>query len=124
MLERLSGSSPFFFSCFGCTSGPDRFLRQRHWKTNEVLGKIVRSAGPNKEYWQANFHRPDLLSAIAANVPLSCVHFNKQLAGIKVVEKDGSEVTRLVFEDGENVEADLVIGADGLRSVRDFPLGY
>ena len=84
----------------------------------------MRSAGPNKEYWQANFHRPDLLSAIAANVPLSCVHFNKQLAGIKVVEKDGSEVTRLVFEDGENVEADLVIGADGLRSVRDFPLGY
>jgi salicylate hydroxylase len=47
-------------------------------------------------------------------VPPEAIKLNKKLV---VLEDEGDKGVRLEFEDGETVIADLVIGADGIRSV-------
>ena len=65
-------------------------------------------------------HRGELHAALLAAVPRSRVHF-----GRRVVDVDADRAgARLAFEDASTAEADLVVGADGIRSrVRDVLLG-
>ena len=64
-------------------------------------------------------HRADLLDALRAPLPDAAVRLRKALVGYD----DGRRV-RARFNDGTEVEADLLVGADGLRSaVRDALLG-
>jgi salicylate hydroxylase len=55
------------------------------------------------------FHRADLHQVLADALPPDVIHTGHRLAEV--------EQNRLVFEDGAEVEASVVIGADGLRSV-------
>jgi salicylate hydroxylase/6-hydroxynicotinate 3-monooxygenase len=65
-------------------------------------------------------HRGDLHEALAAIVPAECVHLGKKLASVTV---RGPRV-ELTFTDGSAVEAEAVIGADGVHSlVRDHVVG-
>ena len=59
------------------------------------------------------FHRADLLDALASKLDRSAVHLGHRLAAI---EERGDGVL-LTFDNGEQVEAAYVIGADGVRSV-------
>jgi salicylate hydroxylase len=59
------------------------------------------------------FHRADLLDALASGLDRSAIHTGHRLTGI---EERGDRVM-LAFENGAHVEADIVIGADGVRSV-------
>jgi len=59
------------------------------------------------------FHRADLLDALASGLDLSAIHLGHRLTGVE--EKDNGVV--LVFANGNRVEAESVIGADGVRSV-------
>ena len=59
------------------------------------------------------FHRADLIEALAESLDPASVHLGHRLAGLQERE-DG---VRLSFADGTSVEADIVIGADGVRSV-------
>jgi 6-hydroxynicotinate 3-monooxygenase len=65
-------------------------------------------------------HRGDLHAALAAIVPADCVRLGKKLSAI-----DAREVrAQLSFTDGTEVEADAVIGADGVHSlIRDYVAG-
>jgi len=58
-------------------------------------------------------HRADLLDSVKRAVPADAVRLGKRLDGC-VVSADG---VRLDFADGERVEADVLIGADGIHSV-------
>jgi len=58
-------------------------------------------------------HRSDLHSLLAAAVPASCIEASKRCAGIEL----GDDTVELTFADGTRAEADLVVGADGIRSV-------
>ena len=58
-------------------------------------------------------HRGDLHEALAAIVPAECVHLGKKLSSIAV---RGSRI-ELTFADGSEIEADAVIGADGVHSL-------
>jgi hypothetical protein len=60
-----------------------------------------------------SFHRADLLDALASGLEQRAVHLGHRLAGI---EERGAGVI-LIFANGARVEADYVIGADGVRSV-------
>jgi salicylate hydroxylase/6-hydroxynicotinate 3-monooxygenase len=61
-------------------------------------------------------HRGDLHEALVSIVPEACVHLGKKLIAI---DARGARV-ELCFSDGSEVEADAVIGADGVHSlVRD-----
>jgi salicylate hydroxylase len=59
------------------------------------------------------FHRADLLDALASGLDRSAIHLGHRLTGI---EERGDRVA-LAFANGARVEAEYVIGADGVRSV-------
>jgi salicylate hydroxylase len=59
------------------------------------------------------FHRADLLDALASGLDLSAVHLGRRLTAI---EERGDRVV-LLFDNGEQAEAEIVIAADGVRSV-------
>ena len=65
-------------------------------------------------------HRGDLHDALASIVPGDCVHLGKKLVAINA---RGARI-ELSFADGSEVEADAVIGADGVHSlIRDHVAG-
>lgn len=59
------------------------------------------------------FHRADLLDVLASGVDQRLIHLDHRLVGI---EERGDSVG-LAFANGAKVEAEFVIGADGVRSV-------
>ncbi|KAK0480944.1 hypothetical protein IW261DRAFT_1475388 [Armillaria novae-zelandiae] len=58
-------------------------------------------------------YRPVFLDAVASLLEPSTIHFNKRCVSITSTENS----TVISFTDGTKHEADLVIGADGIRSV-------
>jgi 6-hydroxynicotinate 3-monooxygenase len=93
----------------------------RLWDTGEVLFQR-----PYKE-WAERFgahhlimHRGDLLEVLCSALQPGTMQFGRQLVGLEPVGDD----TRLVFADGGEVVAGIVIGADGVNSkVREILLG-
>lgn len=60
------------------------------------------------------FHRADCLAALVAKLPSSCqVSFSKRLTSYS---QDGSEI-EIAFRDGSTAKCDILIGADGYKSV-------
>jgi salicylate hydroxylase len=59
------------------------------------------------------FHRADLLDALASGLHASGIHLGHRLTGAE--EQDDRVV--LAFDNGARMEAEFVIGADGVRSV-------
>jgi salicylate hydroxylase len=89
-------------------------IQTRNMQTGEVLEfndrhKIAARLGA--PYY--TFHRADLLDALASGLDRSAVHLGHRLTGI---EERGDRIL-LAFANGAEVEAGIVIGADGVRSV-------
>lgn len=61
---------------------------------------------------QTTVRRADFLDALIRLVPAEIVHFGKRLEGLV----EGDEGVLLMFEDGSEVRADVVIGCDGIKS--------
>ena len=59
------------------------------------------------------FHRADLLDALATGLDRNAIHLGHRLVGLD----EQSDRVVLAFENGARVEAEFVIGADGVRSV-------
>src|SRR3989449_56826 len=59
------------------------------------------------------FHRADLLDALASALDHRLIHLDHRLVGVE----ERSEGAVLAFANGAKVEAEFVIGADGVRSV-------
>jgi len=59
------------------------------------------------------FHRADLLDALATGLDRSSIHLGHRLAGLE----EKSDRVVLAFDNGARLEAEYVIGADGVRSV-------
>jgi salicylate hydroxylase len=59
------------------------------------------------------FHRADLLDALASGLDRRALHLDHRLVGVE----ERSESVALAFANGAKVEAEFVIGADGVRSV-------
>ena len=57
-------------------------------------------------------HRGDFIDALLSMLPAGMVHIGRKLKSID----DRGDHSTLTFENGETVTADLVIGADGIRS--------
>jgi salicylate hydroxylase len=56
-----------------------------------------------------------LHKALASRVPAHAIHYNKRLVDLRPYEGDGT--VRLTFQDSTEHTADLVVGADGIRSM-------
>ncbi|WP_411036877.1 FAD-dependent monooxygenase [Shinella sp. BYT-45] len=89
--------------------------RGRHWKSGRENFLLPFDKG-FIEYYGAPYlqiHRADLLDLFVRELPASSVTFGAELTDCT---QDASGVT-LTFADGRTKPADLVIGADGVRSV-------
>ena len=95
------------------TAGRSEWAVTRNGKTGRVISRTSRqqqaalfgSTG-------ATVHRADLLDVLAQSLPSHVVTLGARCVG---VEADGG-VAAARFEDGSEVEADAIIGADGIHS--------
>ena len=88
--------------------------------TGEALKEQTSTAEVPK-YRGQRVRRTRLQAALIAKVPEGVIKLRKRLASLKNIDEGG---VRLVFEDGEEVIADLVIGGDGIRSVCFLPFNF
>ncbi|KAE8445956.1 hypothetical protein EG329_012735 [Mollisiaceae sp. DMI_Dod_QoI] len=96
-----------------CFRGPSNLpMIYRHWKTGEIIGKDEHEAVSEYLHQTARYHRGHLHAALAENVPRDIIHLGKKVVSIDVL----GEGVQVRFGDGTKVEADILIGADGLRS--------
>jgi 6-hydroxynicotinate 3-monooxygenase len=94
----------------------------RAWDTGEVMAEFVFDAASEKHYGgpYVHIHRGDLHAVLERGVAPGTIAFDNQLVDLQ--DKNGS--MHLVFANGATAEADIVVGADGIRSkVREFLLG-
>jgi 2-polyprenyl-6-methoxyphenol hydroxylase-like FAD-dependent oxidoreductase len=80
-------------------------------KTNK--GKILSTAVPNYQLPAVCIHRAHLLETLLQNVPKNKLFTDYKLA--KTVDKANG--VQIEFANGKRVDADIVIGADGINSV-------
>lgn len=72
---------------------------------------------------QTAVRRADFLKALVALLPQDMVHFGKRLVSLVDNDDSGGGGVELKFEDGEVVNADVVIGCDGIKSkVKEYVL--
>jgi 6-hydroxynicotinate 3-monooxygenase len=94
----------------------------RAWDSGETMYEIVFDADSERRYGgpYVHIHRGDLHAVLAHGVAPGTIAFDHQLVDLK----ETREAVRLIFANGAEADADLVIGADGVRSkVREFLLG-
>jgi salicylate hydroxylase len=89
-------------------------VHQRRWDDGRTLqrapvGKPVEETFGAPYY---HFHRADLANLLADALPAERVHVRHKL--VDVADKGGEVVAR--FENGVQVEADVLVGADGIHS--------
>ena len=89
-------------------------VHQRRWDDGRTLqrapvGREVEETFGAPYY---HFHRGDLAELLGAAVPSECVHLGHRLVNLE--EKDERVVAR--FDNGAIAEADMLVGADGIRS--------
>lgn len=87
----------------------------RRWRDGTVLSAEDLATACERRYGEHTYtaHRADLLTAIRQAVPPGTVRLNKRCVDLTM----RGEHPVLRFADGETVEADVVIGADGVHSV-------
>jgi len=86
----------------------------RHMQTGEFLNFNDRSK--IAEQYGApfyNFHRADLLDALVSGLDPGAIHLGHRLTSVE----ERNDHTILSFANGARVEAEIVIAADGVRSV-------
>lgn len=95
------------------TAGRSEWALTRNWKTGRVISKTSRQQQASLfGSAPATVHRADLLDVLARSLPSGIVTLGARCVA---VEPDG-EVAVARFQDGREVEADVIIGADGIHS--------
>lgn len=87
----------------------------RHWKTDQVISVDTHTNVPDPCHHTTRFHRGHLHSALLKHVNSQSIHLNKKATRAEASE-DGIS---LHFDDGSSAHGDILIGADGIRSVSD-----
>jgi salicylate hydroxylase len=104
----------------GIGSGTD-FLTIRSWNSGRVISRTRRGDFP-KMFGAPNMgvHRADLLEVLAGALKTTHLRFGARCTGVET----GARTAAARFADGSAVEADLVVGADGIHSaVRESLFG-
>jgi 6-hydroxynicotinate 3-monooxygenase len=100
---------------------PDTFT-SRKWDSGEILFELPLGDTGEQKYGAGyiTIHRHDLHAAILEKVAPGTIAFGRRLTDVK----EAGDVVQLSFSDGSAVEADIVIGADGVNSkVREAVVG-
>jgi salicylate hydroxylase len=86
----------------------------RAWNSGDVISKVFRKGVYEREFGAPylSAHRADLVGVLRRQLPDSVFHL-----GARCVEVEtGDAGARALFADGSAIEADLIVGADGIRS--------
>jgi len=85
----------------------------RNWKTGRLIGRTTREQQvASFGMAGATVHRADLLEVLAAALPAEIVTLGRRCTEVL---PDG-ETAIAVFADGSEIEADVIVGADGIHS--------
>lgn len=90
-------------------------IEMRRWDDGSVLGTTLLGQACVERFGAPyyTFHRADLHRALLDLLPADALKLGRRAAGVQETP-EGAEVR---FTDGSTVTADVVIGADGIRSV-------
>jgi 6-hydroxynicotinate 3-monooxygenase len=94
----------------------------RAWDSGATMYEIVFDAASERHFGgpYVHIHRGDLHTVLEHAVAPGTIAFDHQLVALE----EKADAVRLIFANGATAEADIVIGADGIRSkVRDCLLG-
>ena len=99
-------------------------LIYRGWRNQDRIAAFpVRKDRTYRDRFGAPYfgiHRADLQTALGSTFGVDGIRFGKRVSNVS----DSVDGVRLDFEDGDSVQADLVVGADGIRSkVREHVAG-
>ena len=100
---------------------PDTWAN-REWNTGRMQFEFMMKGPLARDYGAPylQIHRGDFHEILTETVTPGTIQFNKSLVGMDTKES----VIALSFQDGTTVEAEIVIGADGINSmVRELILG-
>ncbi|CAK7214222.1 hypothetical protein SBRCBS47491_002075 [Sporothrix bragantina] len=92
-------------------------IEHHHWQTGEVMA-VAASPHMDAQFREGRTHRIPLHNILVSQVPAEKLHYSKEVKAV-AVKKDatGRSLVRLSFTDGSpDVEADLVVAADGIHS--------
>jgi salicylate hydroxylase len=97
------------------------FLHLRRWSDGRTISRQPLGEESRARYGgpYVTVHRADLIDAIASSHREGTVYFGRRVAEL---HQDGGGVD-LTFEDGGTVDADVVLGADGIRSTVASAIG-
>jgi len=87
----------------------------RSWRSGRIISKQPRKSVMRMRFGAPYYtvHRADLLDVLGRSLPAGCVHLGAHCIAIAA---DGrGPVAR--FADGSEIEADVIVGADGIHSV-------
>jgi salicylate hydroxylase len=94
-------------------AGRSQWQVMQNWKTARVIGRTSRQEqAASFGITGATVHRADLLDVLAAALPPGLVSLGKRCT---TVQPDG-DVAVARFADGSEIEADIIVGADGIHS--------
>ncbi|KAL2840789.1 hypothetical protein BJY01DRAFT_249856 [Aspergillus pseudoustus] len=85
----------------------------KHWQTGELLSIDQYHNVPDHRHHYARMHRAKLQQALLKRVSRDIIHLGKKADSVKVIREEGVTVK---FTDGTSIKADVVIGADGIKS--------
>lgn len=86
----------------------------RAWDSGDTLSKVFRKGVYQKEFGAPylSAHRADLVEVLRRQLPDRVFHLNVRCTGVET----GGNGGRARFADGTEIDADLIVGADGIRS--------
>jgi salicylate hydroxylase len=87
----------------------------RSWNTGSVISRVPRKGAYTREFGAPylTLHRADLVDVLRQQLPDRVFHLGTRCIEVETSDK----FARARFADGNESEADIVIGADGIRSV-------
>jgi len=86
----------------------------RNWKSGSIVSATQMKGVFRPQYGAGYFgaHRADLHGVLQRAVPASAIRLNARCIGVT----QSAERALILFADGSQAEADVIIGADGIRS--------
>jgi salicylate hydroxylase len=85
----------------------------RNWHSGRIISKTPRYLAERYGATGCTAHRADLLDVLAAGLPKDVVKLGARCVGVET----HAQVASARFTDGTEIEADVIVGADGIHSV-------